>query len=286
MNRFPRVTYLRYIPSPPLNLYIDYFYYLDGLMSFPREKILPFPTLDLKINLGGAFRVYEADSTGRFETFSDSWWVGIYSRYHILDWPPDMKLFGVRIKPAGAYPFLQLPLSELHNRVVPLDAIWGHFAAEIRERLGDAPTIQAGFALLEQFLLARLCEAPLGLNVVQGAIAEMIQSHGTLSIRALSDQIGISQNHLGTQFKQRVGIAPKELARLIRFEHVLQSIDPVQPVSWVWVAHSCGYYDQSHFNKDFVAFTGHTPTEYLQLRRRAHIENGAVSPILRDLPID
>ncbi|HEX9922329.1 MAG TPA: hypothetical protein VGD99_06680, partial [Anaerolineae bacterium] len=76
MNCFPSVTHLRYIPSPPLNLYIDYLYYLDGRMSFPREKILPLPILDLKINLGGAFKVYEADSTNRFETFTDSWWVG------------------------------------------------------------------------------------------------------------------------------------------------------------------------------------------------------------------
>jgi len=135
VNRLPSTTHLRYIPDPPLNLYIDYFYYLDGPMSFPREKILPLPILDLKINLGGAFKVYEADSTHRFETFTESWWVGLYNTHHSLEWPPDLRIFGVRIKPAGAYPLLQLPLSELHNRVVSLDAIWGRFAAEIRERV-------------------------------------------------------------------------------------------------------------------------------------------------------
>lgn len=286
VNRLPRTTHLRYIPAPPLNLYIDYFYYLDGHMSFPREKILPLPILDLKINLGGAFKVYEADSTNRFETFTDSWWVGLYNTHHSLEWPSDLRIFGVRIKPAGAYPLLQLPLSELHNRVVPLDAIWGHFAAEIRERLEVAPTIQAGFACLEQLLLARVGEAPLGWDVAQDAIAQMMQSHGALSIRTLSDQIGISQNHLGTHFKRLVGVTPKELARLIRFEHVLHAIDPVQPVNWAQVAHQCGYYDQAHFNKDFAAFTGHNPTDYLQLRRRAHLENEMLPPVLRNLPID
>jgi AraC-like DNA-binding protein len=277
-------TYIRHSPSRLLHTYIDYFYYIDGSMPYPREKILPFPTLDLKINLGGAFRVYEADSTNQFETFTDSWWVGLYDTHHSLEWPPDLKIFGVGIKPAGAYPLLQLPLSELHNRVVPLDAIWGHFADEIRERLEAAPTIQAGFTLLEQLLLARLREAPLGWDAVQYAVAQMMQSHGTLSIHALSDHIGISQNHLGNQFKRLVGVTPKEMARLIRFKHVLHSIDPVQSGNWARIAHQCGYYDQSHFNKDFVAFTGYSPTDYLQLRSRAHVENTATSQGLRRLP--
>ncbi len=62
-----------------------------------------------------------------------------------------------------------------------------------------------------------ICEPPHGLDIVQYAIAEIAQRHGELSIRALSDHIGISQNHLGTQFKRLVGIPPKEMARFYRF---------------------------------------------------------------------
>ena len=156
-NETRRVTYLRHIPIPRLNDYIDYFYYLDGRMAYPREKILPLPTLDLKINLGGALQVYE---NGHSDTYTESWCVGLWRVPHTVDWPPDPRFFGVHFKPDGAYPFLQLPLSELHNRVVTLDAIWDQYAAEIRERLYAAPTIQAGFALLERLLLDRLGEAP------------------------------------------------------------------------------------------------------------------------------
>lgn len=85
-----------------------------------------------------------------------------------------------------------------------------------------ASTVKAGFALLEQLLFARLAEAPHGLYVVQYAIAEIDRHHGTLSIRALSDQIGISPNHLGTQFKRLVGIPPKEVARFYRFAYLAQ----------------------------------------------------------------
>jgi AraC-like DNA-binding protein len=280
------MTYISCIPSPPLNAYIDDLYYLDGPASYPRQKVLPVASSNLMINLGYPFDVYGPDQAEPFITCTHSWWVGIWSTYHSVDWPLNVQFFGVHFKPGGAFPFLQFPLSEMNSQVVPLDAIWGHYAGELRERLHGAPTIQAGFALLEQLLLARLYEAPHGLNIVQYAIAEIAQYHGALSIRALSDQIGISQNHLGTQFKRLVGIPPKEIARFYRFAHVLRSIDSAQPVDLTHIAHQSQFYDQSHFNRDFVAFTGHSPTEYVQLRRRVEAENPEHARVLRNLPID
>ncbi|QPC82245.1 AraC family transcriptional regulator [Phototrophicus methaneseepsis] len=280
------MTYIRYIPLPPLNRYIEHLYYLDGQMPFPQEHILPVPLLDLKINLGGAFRMYDEERAG-CQTLTESWLVGLYGVSHRIEWPSDLCLYGVRFKPGGAYPLAGLPMSELYNQVVPLESLWGCFASEIRERLAAAATIEAGFALFERLLLARLCEESADQAVVEYGIDQISRHCGALSIKSLSDHIGISQNHLGTQFKRVVGASTKELARLYRFEHVLHSINPVRPVDWTTIAHQCGYYDQSHFNKDFATFTGYNPTGYLQLRRRVFTEGALVDQLsLRILPTD
>ena len=280
------MAYISYVPSPPLNAYIEDLYYLDGPASYPRQKVFPAAASNLMINLGSSFDVYEPDQAKPFITCTDSWWVGIWNTYHSVDWPPNVQFFGVHFKPGGAYPFLGLPLSEMNNQVVPLDEIWGDYAGEIRERLHAAPSIQARFALLEQLLLARLCEAPSSLDVVQHAIAEIDRRHGALSIRTLSNEIGISQNYMRIQFKQLVGIPPKEVARFYRFAHVLRLIDLAQPVDLTQIAHQSQFYDQPHFNKDFVAFTGYSPTEYVQLRHRVQAENPEHARALRNLPID
>lgn len=279
------MAYFFHLPAPPLNFYINRFYYLNDSASLPREKILPLPAIDLKINFGGVFQVYDTDHSGLFTTLTESWALGLWSTYHIVGWPLDLQYVGVSFKAGGAYRFLGLPLSELQNQVVSLDAIWGTFAAELRERLYAAPTIQARFALLEQFLLARLCEAPHGLKAVQYAVGEIARYHGALSIRELSNRMGLSQKHLITQFRQMVGCTPKELARLYRFAQVLEGIDPTQPVDWTLVAHQFCYYDQSHFIRDFRGFTGHTPTDYLRLRRQMHAEKPDRTQHLRLLPI-
>ena len=279
------MTFISHTPSPPLNFYINSFYSPNESLPLPREKILPLPGLDLKINFGGGFQVYDADQSEPFTTLTESWVLGLWTKSHVVDWPEDLQYVGVNFKPGGAYPFLGLRLSELQNQVVSLDALWGRFAAELRERLYAAPTIQARFALLEKILLARLRGIPPGLEPVQYAVAEIARHHGTLSIRRLSDSMGMSQKHLIVQFKQMAGCTPKELGRLYRFGDILASIDPTQPVDWTLVAHQFYFHDQSHFIRDFREFSGHTPSDYLRLLRQLHAEKPDRTQHLRLLPI-
>ena len=280
------MMYTSHIPSPPLNAYIDDLYYLDGPAPHSRLKTLPVPSLHVMVNFGQAFSVSLSDQAQPFATCTQSWWVGMFSTYHIVAWPSSVQFFGIHFKPGGAAPFLHLPLSELHNQVVALDDLWGHFAAELREQLHDAPTIQAAFARFEQLLLARFSWSSQSLELAQYALGEITRHHGTLSIRQLSEHLGISQNHLNNQFKRFVGISPKEFARLSRFFSVLRSIDPTQPVDWTLSAHQAGFYDQSHLNKDFVTLTGYNPTDYLRLRRLISAQNLHQAQSLGQLPID
>ena len=281
------MVYVQHIPSPPLNRYIEHLYYIDGWMPFRHEKILPVPTLDLKINLGDVFYMYEEDSKTLPMSLTESWMVGLYGVHHSIDWPSDMRLYGVRFKPNGAYPFLGFPLSELYNQVVTLDAIWGQRASQIREQLHAAPTIEAGLVLFERLMLERFRDDLHAQNIVEYGISVINRNHGILSIQELSDHIGISQNHLGTLFKRVVGTSAKEVARLYRFEHVLRAVDHTHPIDWTQIAQQFGYYDVSHLHKDFAAFTGYNPTDYWHLRRRVYTEGALVDQLsLRILPID
>ncbi|MEZ4864921.1 MAG: helix-turn-helix domain-containing protein [Caldilineaceae bacterium] len=277
-------TYIRHIPSPPLGTYIDYFYYIDGVMPYPREKILPTGWLDLEVNLGSAIQIYDATGIKPVATCIQCWWVGVWNTYGTVKWPPYTQLMGIHFKPGGAYPFLNFPLSVLQNQIVAAEALWGGFAAELCERLSTAPSIQTRLLLFEELLRTRLHDAPHGLDAVRHGVAEIARHNGALSIKALGDQMGISHNHLLTQFKRMVGISPKAMARLCRLKHILHSIDPTQAVDWTQIAHQSNYYDQAHFNKDFRSFTGQNPTDYLRLRRQSHAINPERDRLVHVLP--
>jgi AraC-like DNA-binding protein len=262
-----------HFPSAPLNTYIYSLRYCEGPAPYRLLKELPNPALNLMINFEDAYHCYDGENIKPSLTCAESWSIGLWNKHHILDWPQNMQLFIVDFKPGGAYPFLHLPLSELHNDIVPMDAIWGDLAAEIREPLQSAPTLHARFVLLEQLLLARLDDIPDGLAAVQYAVAQLARYHGDLPIQILSDQVGMSHNHLTRQFQRLVGGTPKEVARIYRFKYTLSKLSSTQSIDWDEVAMQAHYYDQSHFNKDFKAFTGHTPTDFLRLHRQVHLDN-------------
>jgi methylphosphotriester-DNA--protein-cysteine methyltransferase len=99
------------------------------------------------------------------------------------------------------------------------------------------------------------------------ALAELQRTPERLNIRNLAARIGLSQRQLLRHFEERVGLAPKTLARVFRFQKVVKRLDKERRVHWADIAVDAGYYDQSHFVRDFRQFTGLNPSQYLIDRR-------------------
>ena len=98
----------------------DYLNYCDGLI-YPREKMLPMTSLHLLVSFGGAVKVFDAFRAKPVAMLTESWVIGVWSVCHIADGRSNIRFFGVCFKPGAAYPFLQLPLSELHNQLTGAD---------------------------------------------------------------------------------------------------------------------------------------------------------------------
>jgi len=94
-------------------------------------------------------------------------------------------------------------------------------------------------------------------------------------VTGLAREAGVSRKHLAESFRAELGMTPKRLARLVRFERLLAALraGPDAPGDWTLAALAHGYYDQAHFTREFRAFTGLTPGE---LRRRLRPDLGGV----------
>jgi AraC-like DNA-binding protein len=158
---------------------------------------------------------------------------------------------------------------------VPVDAVWQRSLDRIRNQIGGIASATEILHVLEEELRSRLGEAPSpGLALVQHTGGRLETSHGAVSVGALTDGAGVSGNHLATQFKSHVGVTPKRVARIYRFARLILSVDAQRRVDWSELAQTAGYFDQAHFSREFKDFTGHTPTEYVALRRRFPAEHG------------
>jgi AraC-like DNA-binding protein len=201
--------------------------------------------------------------------------MGVRTRRFLIEHQTPVRLVGVHFKPWGLSPFVDVPSTELRDRWVPVDAVWGRSLDPMCDRIAGAASTGEILQIVEDEMLSRVVPAPSrGLELVNHTAGRLEASWGAVSVGALADGAGVSGNHLATQFKSHLGVTPKRMARIYRFARVILSIDALHPVDWAQLAQAAGYFDQAHFNKEFKDFTGHTPTAYLNLRRRFPAEKG------------
>jgi AraC-like DNA-binding protein len=169
----------------------------------------------------------------------------------------------VRLTPLGAYQLLGVPTGELADRVVGLDDVLGPAGARLSERLAEAADWPARFALLDAAFTRAAAGGPRPDRGLVAAWSRLERQHGNLAIGALVADTGWSRRRLAERFRAQTGLTPKSAARIMRFTHATDLLTRPGRRSLASIALSCGYYDQAHLNREFRAFAGCTPTEYL-----------------------
>jgi len=181
-------------------------------------------------------------------------------------------LLGVRFHPGAALRIFDTPLTELTDRRIPLDALWGSAADELSAALAQA-TGPTGTRRAERLLAKRLAGAETSLQsdeaLAERAVELFRRARGGIGVREAAAALGVGERRLQRAFDRSVGLSPKGLARVLRFRRALRGLDEAGggPVSWARLAALAGYADQPHFIRDFRALAGVTPAAYLRERQ-------------------
>jgi len=163
----------------------------------------------------------------------------------------------VYFKEAGAVPFFNHPIHELFRESISLDNFMLKSELLIlEEQLCEANSDNTRIAIIERFLISRMKETPPD-SVVMTALSLIYKSKGTIRIKELTEQLNISQSPLEKRFRRAVGTSPKKFASIVRIKNIIQQYK--QTDSLTEISYEAGFYDQSHFIKEFKTFTGNTP---------------------------
>jgi AraC-like DNA-binding protein len=168
-----------------------------------------------------------------------------------------------RFKPGGFAAFARLPVAELTDVYVELDCLWDTPAVRrLEERLYAAPSPEAQVAMLETALLGRLAP-PDHLDALLYAVRRLEAAPSALAIPALAGEINLSQKHMERLFARYIGFRPSLFARVARFQAALYTAVVRPGLTLSQLALDAGYYDQAHFTRDFRAFAGAAPLQFL-----------------------
>jgi AraC-like DNA-binding protein len=262
------MQYTRYVPGPPLAGFVDYLWALQDAPVHSTERIVPSGTLELVINLqDDVVQVYVPGRTG-FSRYSGAVVSGAYQRFFVIETRAHASIVGVHFKPGGALPFLGVRPGELADRHVDLETLWGRSAVRLREQLYAAATPAERFAVLECALRSRL-PAPRRHPAVPHALEQLARPGVTVGDVAAS--VELSRRRLIEVFTDEVGMTPKRLSRVLRFQHASALARRTHAPDWAQLALACGYFDQSHLIHDVSEFSGTSPTQ--MIRTGEHVKD-------------
>lgn len=123
------------------------------------------------------------------------------------------------------------------------------------------------FRRVEQFLigcLARQIEFPKGHSAVSVGRRELAANPAATLVLEMAEKANLCTERFIQLFKQETGLTPKQYAGVVRFQRAVEHLRKKPGVDGLETALACGYYDQSHFNRDFRLRSGMTPTEMMR----------------------
>jgi AraC-like DNA-binding protein len=212
------------------------FQHQDQGILFQNDKQLPGTILYGQATRHAALRI-----NGCFDT------IGIFFYPHALK-----SIFG-------------LNADELTDTCLDLDGIASSRGFQLSAQLTDITSPESRIDILCSFLLAQLTKHnQLSDKAMHHALDRIRQTNGNISVKALREELQLSERSFERKFKQHVGITPKLFARIAQFQASMQLLRQSDYNKLSDIAFENEYADQSHFIRAFKEFAGASPFQFMK----------------------
>ncbi|GAA1870958.1 helix-turn-helix domain-containing protein [Actinomadura bangladeshensis] len=204
---------------------------------------------------------------------------------------PGTSVVGVRFLP-GAFPAVAgLPMSETAGLVLDAEELWGRPAAALGEAIGAAASPKEALAAMQLHVQERARDGMPPDLLVSEAVRGLMPWRAT-DVTSLSASLHISETQLRRRCRTAVGLAPKALHRMLRFQGFVALVQQAiahgrapTTVGLALLARRVGYADQPHLTRECVRLTGVPPRAFLAETHRtcanAHDHSASFGPVLR-----
>lgn len=253
-------------PIAPLKPYIDKIWILETDRPMPQEDMkLVVPNgkllLVIPIRNGITGRMNGNDHVAKTDKIT---LIGMSDHPSIVDAVDNgpVGTIGVELNAIGAYRFFHIRMKDIKYQVHHLGDIVGKMASAIEQQIAETGNALEKVRLLQKFLFSLFTKKEAD-PLFEYCIDNIVSKKGAINIRKLERDTGYSSRWLNMKFDERLGISPKGLGAILRFQHYYQSIlagsiDFLRQKDFY--EH---YYDESHFIKEFKRFTGMSPSRLL-----------------------
>lgn len=256
------MNYQVYTPSPELQPFVKCFWSLEdeAKEDHLKQRVLPDGCMEMIFHYGDLYSQHFEDGSSIIQP--RSFVFGQITKYIEISPTGISGIISARFLPDGISPFLNMPLTSLENKAVPITELFGEDGKKLEVAVINGTDSQQRIMLIEAFLLSKLTEQKTIDAITKSCVDIIFQSHGQIGLAALADQMNINRRNMERKFTSAIGISPKQLARVARLQATLKMLGQKKFTSLTEIAYENGYYDQAHFIKDFREFTGISPKSF------------------------
>lgn len=258
------MEFKHFSPSEILQPYVKHYYLFesDADADFA-DTVFPSGDMEMIFNLGEG--VWEASVDGQYRANPKiELWGQITKPLHVRA-RGRHTMIGIRFLPHSAAYFLNEEMGIFNDQVLDLSYIIGNPVKTLHGQLLENKDMKVRINLIENFLIKRLVsnERKMGRIDRAGSILQTIKSnYSERNLGLIAVEHNVTPRYLHKLIHECTGLSPKSFGKISRFQQSLKMMSG-NPQALTAIAYNCGYFDQSHFIRDFKSFTGLTPSAYL-----------------------
>ncbi|PST84310.1 AraC family transcriptional regulator [Pedobacter yulinensis] len=174
-----------------------------------------------------------------------------------------LSIFGVSVFAYSLPLLFDVPPAALSGRFCTPEQLLGREGALLVEQVAGEADLPARVRCLNDFLKLRLRKAAEGDHRIIAAARQVMKPEVKFDLSAFAGECCLSPKQFERRFSACTGFSPKLFDRVSRFEYLLNNHRRFTTLTQAALA--SGYYDQSHFIRDFKQFAGCSPQRFFAL---------------------
>jgi AraC-like DNA-binding protein len=258
------MEFRHYEPADALKPYIRHYYlFVSEENTCYQDTVFPSGDMEVIFNLGSG--IWESLQHSNFQDNPAVELWGQITKPLTIRSNGAHTMLGVRFFTHGTSFLLDEEIGIFNDQVSDLSDIMGKEISQLHQRLLETETTERRIAMLNSFFTGRLMHSAKKeqrLHKVAHILTSITKDPTDNNIGRIADSFGVTSRYLHKLVYQHTGLSPKSFDKIHRFKTSLKLIEK-NDLPLTSIACDAGYFDQSHFIRDFKEFTGLTPSAYL-----------------------
>ena len=225
--------------------------------SIHSEKIIPDGYPELILHFKDPYRI---NISGIWEQQDKFLIAGQIRNHFFLEKTGESGMIGIKLQPWMLSTLINGEARQLTDKVISFENGKSELLEPIKVIALEISDFESKVKEIENYFLTTFDPARY-VSKGQTAVQYTIEHNGTLPIKELVESVDIQERNLERYFNAHIGLSPKYYSRVLKFANIFNIVKE-KNFNWSDIAYLAGYYDQSHFIKNFKEFTGEEPSKY------------------------